>query len=123
MTDSQKLLINQVEGINAVMAKKSAAMVQKESIMRTNSFDLGLLMSSKLFGVLALALLVVAVELSIGEANSWFFLGLNILEWTNPLEEVRLVSEVSMESVNFIFACLNGLFDALSGVVMGRFAG
>ncbi|MFB2637625.1 hypothetical protein ACE02P_06255 [Shewanella bicestrii] len=91
--------------------------------MRTKNVDLGLLMSSKLFGVLALALLVVAVELGIGEANSWFFLGLNILEWTNPLEEARQVGDVSMESVSFIFTCLNGLFDALSGLVMGRFAG
>ena len=91
--------------------------------MRHKSFDISVLMSSKLFGMLALALLVLAVELSIGEANSWFFLGLNILEWTNPLEEARQVGDVSMESVSFIFACLNGLFDALSGFVMGRFAG
>lgn len=123
MTDSQKLLINQIDAINAALAKKSAAKVYKEFIMRTKNVDLGLLMSSKLFGVLALALLVVAVELGIGEANSWFFLGLNILEWTNPLEEARQVGDVSMESVSFIFACLNGLFDALSGVVMGRFVG
>lgn len=88
MTDSQKLLINQIDVINAALAKKSAAKVYKEFIMRTKNVDLGLLMSSKLFGVLALALLVVAVELGIGEANSWFFLGLNILEWTNPLEPV-----------------------------------
>ena len=91
--------------------------------MRHKSFDISVLMSSKLFGMLALALLVLAVELSIGEANSWFFLGLNILEWTNPLEEARQVGDVSMESVSFIFACLNGLFDTLSGLVMGRFAG
>ena len=47
--------------------------------MSHKNVDISVLMSSKLFGVFALALLVVAVELGIGEANSWFFLGLNIL--------------------------------------------
>ena len=70
--------------------------------MREKQFDFSVLMSSKMFGVLALLLLVVAVELSIGEANSWFFLGLNLLEWTNPLDEVRQVGEVSVESADLI---------------------
>ncbi|ACK45533.1 conserved hypothetical protein [Shewanella baltica OS223] len=70
--------------------------------MRDTQFDFSMLMSSKMFGVLALLLLVVAVELSIGEANSWFFLGLNVLEWTNPLEEVHQVGEVSVESADLI---------------------
>lgn len=42
--------------------------------MRDKQFDFSMLMSSKMFGVLALLLLVIAVELSIGEANSWFSL-------------------------------------------------
>ncbi|MCU8092521.1 MULTISPECIES: hypothetical protein [unclassified Shewanella] len=70
--------------------------------MRDKQFDISVLMSSKMFGVLALLLLVVAVELSIGEANSWFFLGLNLLEWSNPLDEFRQVGEVSVESADLI---------------------
>ncbi|MBP7663347.1 hypothetical protein L5M28_01770 [Shewanella sp. SW32] len=70
--------------------------------MRDKQFDISVLMSSKMFGVLALLLLVVAVELSVGEANSWFFLGLNLLEWSNPLDEFRQVGEVSTETVNLM---------------------
>ncbi|RBP76579.1 hypothetical protein DET47_11742 [Shewanella putrefaciens] len=70
--------------------------------MRDKQFDISVLMSSKMFGVLALLLLVVAVELSIGEANSWFFLGLNLLEWSNPLDEFRQVGEVSTETANLM---------------------
>jgi hypothetical protein len=56
---------------------------------------------------------VVAVELSIGEANSWFFLGLNILEWTNPLEEVRQVGEVSLESADLILGVFVWLVESV----------
>ncbi|MGI2208730.1 hypothetical protein ACROAD_10650 [Shewanella baltica] len=81
--------------------------------MRDTQFDFSMLMSSKMFGVLALLLLVVAVELSIGEANSWFFLGLNILEWTNPLEEVRQVGEVSLESADLILGVFVWLVESV----------
>ncbi|MBU1392494.1 MAG: hypothetical protein KJ856_06225 [Gammaproteobacteria bacterium] len=81
--------------------------------MRDEQFDFSVLMSSKMFGVLALLLLVVAVELSIGEANSWFFLGLNILEWTNPLEEVRQVGEVSLESADLILGVFVWLVESV----------
>ncbi|MFB2758160.1 hypothetical protein ACE012_01520 [Shewanella xiamenensis] len=91
--------------------------------MSHKNVDISVLMSSKLFGVFALALLVVALELGIGEANSWFFLGLNILEWTNPLDEMRQIGDVSMESVSLIFSCLNGLFGKLSEFIMGAFVG
>ncbi|MEM6188664.1 hypothetical protein [Shewanella scandinavica] len=87
--------------------------------MRDKQFDFSVLMSSKMFGVLALLLLVVSVELSIGEANSWFFLGLNILEWTNPLEEVRQVGEVSLESADLIL----GVFVWLAESVVEPFFG
>ncbi|MCS6095496.1 hypothetical protein [Shewanella baltica] len=81
--------------------------------MRDTQFDFSMLMSSKMFGVLALLLLVVAVELSIGEANSWFFLGLNVLEWTNPLEEVRQVGEVSVESADLILGVFVWLVESV----------
>ncbi|WP_283629940.1 hypothetical protein [Shewanella baltica] len=81
--------------------------------MRDKQFDFSMLMSSKMFGVLALLLLVVAVELSIGEANSWFFLGLNVLEWTNPLEEVRKVGEVSVESADLILGVFVWLLESV----------
>lgn len=81
--------------------------------MRDTQFDFSMLMSSKMFGVLALLLLVVAVELSIGEANSWFFLGLNLLEWTNPLEEVRQVGEVSVESADLILGVFVWLVESV----------
>ncbi|MCS6179283.1 hypothetical protein P4S54_20105 [Shewanella sp. PP-He15 brown] len=81
--------------------------------MRDTQFDFSVLMSSKMFGVLALLLLVVAVELSIGEANSWFFLGLNVLEWTNPLEEVRQVGEVSVESADLILGVFVWLVESV----------
>ncbi|MCS6257726.1 hypothetical protein G3479_00295 [Shewanella baltica] len=81
--------------------------------MRDTQFDFSMLMSSKMFGVLALLLLVVAVELSIGEANSWFFLGLNLLEWTNPLEEVRQVGEVSVESADLILGVFVWLLESV----------
>lgn len=81
--------------------------------MRDTQFDFSMLMSSKMFGVLALLLLVVAVELSIGEANSWFFLGLNILEWTNPLEEIRQVGEVSLESADLILGVFVWLVESV----------
>ncbi|MEM6229325.1 hypothetical protein [Shewanella scandinavica] len=81
--------------------------------MRDKQFDFSVLMSSKMFGVLALLLLVVSVELSIGEANSWFFLGLNILEWTNPLEEVRQVGEVSLESADLILGVFVWLVESV----------
>ncbi|MCS6129576.1 hypothetical protein G3485_21005 [Shewanella baltica] len=81
--------------------------------MRDTQFDFSMLMSSKMFGVLALLLLVVAVELSIGEANSWFFLGLNVLEWTNPLEEVRQVGEVSVESADLILGVFVWLLESV----------
>lgn len=81
--------------------------------MRDKQFDFSVLMSSKMFGVFALLLLVVAVELSIGEANSWFFLGLNILEWTNPLEEVRQVGEVSLESADLILGVFVWLVESV----------
>ncbi|MCS6233968.1 hypothetical protein G3495_02290 [Shewanella baltica] len=81
--------------------------------MRDTQFDFSVLMSSKMFGVLALLLLVVAVELSIGEANSWFFLGLNLLEWTNPLEEVRQVGEVSLESADLILGVFMWLVESV----------
>ena len=81
--------------------------------MRDTQFDFSMLMSSKMFGVLALLLLVVAVELSIGEANSWFLLGLNILEWTNPLEEVRQVGEVSLESADLILGVFVWLVESV----------
>ena len=81
--------------------------------MRDKQFDISVLMSSKMFGVLALLLLVVAVELSIGEANSWFFLGLNVLEWTNPLEEVRQVGEVSVESADLILGVFVWLLESV----------
>lgn len=81
--------------------------------MRDTQFDFSVLMSSKMFGVLALLLLVVAVELSIGEANSWFFLGLNVLEWTNPLDEVRQVGEVSLESADLILGVFVWLLESV----------
>ncbi|MGI2070777.1 hypothetical protein [Shewanella baltica] len=81
--------------------------------MRDKQFDFSMLMSSKMFGVLALLLLVVAVELSIGEANSWFFLGLNVREWTNPLEEVRQVGEVSVESADLILGVFVWLVESV----------
>lgn len=81
--------------------------------MRDKQFDISLLMSSKMFGVLALLLLVVAVELSIGEANSWFFLGLNLLEWTNPLGEVHQVGEVSIETANVMQRALVWLLECV----------
>jgi len=81
--------------------------------MRDTQFDFSMLMSSKIFGVLALLLLVVAVELSIGEANSWFFLGLNVLEWTNPLDEVRQVGEVSLESADLILGVFVWLVESV----------
>jgi len=81
--------------------------------MRDTQFDFSMLMSSKMFGVLALLLLVVAVELSIGEANSWFFLGLNVLEWTNPLEEVHQVGEVSVESADLILGVFVWLLESV----------
>ncbi|ABS07149.1 hypothetical protein [Shewanella baltica] len=81
--------------------------------MRDTQFDFSMLMSSKMFGVLALLLLVVAVELSIGEANSWFFLGLNVLEWTNPLDEVRQVGEVSVESADLILGVFVWLLESV----------
>ncbi|MGB5804663.1 MAG: hypothetical protein WBH21_11745 [Vibrio anguillarum] len=81
--------------------------------MRDTQFDFSMLMSSKMFGVLALLLLVVAVELSIGEANSWFFLGLNILEWTNPLEDIRQVGEVSLESADLILGVFVWLVESV----------
>lgn len=81
--------------------------------MRDTQFDFSMLMSSKIFGVLALLLLVVAVELSIGEANSWFFLGLNVLEWTNPLDEVRQVGEVSIESADLILGVFVWLVESV----------
>ena len=81
--------------------------------MRDTQFDFSMLMSSKMFGVLALLLLVIAVELSIGEANSWFFLGLNVLEWTNPLEEVRQVGEVSVESADLILGVFVWLLESV----------
>ncbi|MCB2382637.1 hypothetical protein G3465_04035 [Shewanella baltica] len=81
--------------------------------MRDTQFDFSMLMSSKMFGVLALLLLVVAVELSIGEANSWFFLGLNLLEWTNPLDEVRQVGEVSVESADLILGVFVWLLESV----------
>ncbi|GIU32312.1 hypothetical protein TUM4637_25160 [Shewanella hafniensis] len=87
--------------------------------MRDKQFDFSVLMSSKMFGVLALLLLVVAVELSIGEANSWFFLGLNILEWTNPLEEVRQVGEVSLESADLILGVFVWLVESVVEPLFG----
>ena len=81
--------------------------------MRDTQFDFSVLMSSKMFGVLALLLLVIAVELSIGEANSWFFLGLNALEWTNPLDEVRQVGEVSVESADLILGVFMWLLESV----------
>lgn len=91
--------------------------------MRQKNLDKSVLMSSKLVSVLALALLVVAVELGVGETNSWFFLGLNILEWTNPLEEVRLIGDVTMESMHLLFSSLDWLFGKLSGFIIGAFVG
>lgn len=91
--------------------------------MRHKNLDKSVLMSSKLFSVLALVLLVVAVELGIGEINSWFFLGLNILEWTNPIAEMRQIGDVLMESVSFIFSSLDWLFSRLSGFIIGIFVG
>ncbi|MDT3294011.1 MULTISPECIES: hypothetical protein [Shewanella] len=87
--------------------------------MRDKQFDFSVLMSSKMFGVLALLLLVVAVELSIGEANSWFFLGLNLLEWTNPLDEVRQVGEVSVESADLILGVFVWLLESVVELFFG----
>lgn len=81
--------------------------------MRNKDFDISELMSSKMFGVLALVLLVVAVELGIGEANSWFFLGLNLLEWTDPLDEIRQVGAVSREDADFILSAFVWLLESV----------
>ncbi|WP_372931480.1 hypothetical protein [Shewanella putrefaciens] len=81
--------------------------------MRHNPLNIRVLMSSKVFGVLALALLVIAVELSIGEANSWFFLGLNLLEWIDPLEDVHQVGEVSVASTDLIIQAFVWFLDCV----------
>ncbi|EGM71618.1 hypothetical protein [Shewanella sp. HN-41] len=81
--------------------------------MHNKDFDIRELISPKMCGVLALGLLVIAVELGIGEANSWFFLGLNLLEWINPLDEVRQVGEVSVESADLILGAFVWLLESV----------
>ncbi|QYJ78168.1 hypothetical protein [Shewanella acanthi] len=76
--------------------------------MQHKSFTISALLSSKVMGMLALVLLVVAVEFSIGEANSWFLLGLNLLEWTNPVQ-TQQIGQASMLNAEVILGTLNGL--------------
>lgn len=87
--------------------------------MKYQVFAISVLSSPRLLGVLALALLVVAVEVSIGETNGWFSLGLSLLEWinpanpVNPTNQVHLLGEVSCDGTSLLASALNWALEKL----------